>query len=153
MKTTGSSLSRLAALLLVLAAAAASQETAWGFEEELRKGSQYQNPNPNMAGIDPFAGIPGGFGPGGGFSIPGWGSGIIGGGYGGGFGGPKGGYSKNGVYRSAVTCNVPGPCYRKKLVCPKSCFGSYSRSGKGYGEGGGGGGCIMDCKKKCIAYC
>ncbi|KAL5579341.1 hypothetical protein UlMin_011783 [Ulmus minor] len=103
-------------------------------------------------------GGPGGFfGPGGGFDIPGLGSGfgngIIGGGYGSGYGGPNGGRNKNGVVRPTVVCKDKGPCYNKKLTCPAKCFTSYSRSGKGYGGGGGGGGCNMDCKKKCVAYC
>ncbi|KAK4770766.1 hypothetical protein SAY87_031298 [Trapa incisa] len=92
------------------------------------------------------------FGPGGGFGIPGFGSGWAGG-YGGGYGGPNGGYSKGGIIRPTVVCKERGPCYNKKLTCPAKCFTSFSRSGKGYGGGGGGGGCTMDCKKKCIAYC
>ncbi|PSS10275.1 Nonribosomal peptide synthetase [Actinidia chinensis var. chinensis] len=103
-------------------------------------------------------GSPGGFfGPGGGFNIPGfgsgWGNGVVGGGYGGGYGGPTGGYSKGGIIRPTIVCKDKGPCYKKKLICPAKCFTSYSRSGKNYGSGGGGGGCTMDCKKKCIAYC
>uniref|UniRef100_A0A5B7APU8 Putative glycine-rich cell wall structural protein 1.0 n=1 Tax=Davidia involucrata TaxID=16924 RepID=A0A5B7APU8_DAVIN len=96
------------------------------------------------------------FGPGGGFNIPGFGSGWgngIGGGYGAGYGGPSGGYSKGGVIRPTVECKEKGPCYKKKLTCPAKCFTSYSRSGKNYGAGGGGGGCTVDCKKKCVAYC
>lgn len=97
---------------------------------------------------------PGGFfGPGAGFSIPGFGSGSIGGGYGSGYGGPSGGYSRGGVVRPTVVCKEKGPCYQKKLTCPAKCFTSYSRSGKGYGAGGGGGGCTVDCRKKCVAYC
>ncbi|KAJ8618142.1 hypothetical protein MRB53_014328 [Persea americana] len=101
----------------------------------------------------------GNYGPGGGFNIPGvgtipgFGNGIIGGGYGAGYGGPSGGYSRGGVIRPTVTCTDHGPCYQKKLTCPEKCFSSYSRSGKNYGGGGGGGGCTMDCKKKCVAYC
>ncbi|XP_027338738.1 uncharacterized protein F12A10.7 [Abrus precatorius] len=97
------------------------------------------------------------FGPGGGFSIPGFGNGfgngIIGGGYGSGYGGPSGGSSKGGIIRPTVVCKDKGPCYQKKVTCPAKCFSSFSRSGKGYGAGGGGGGCTIDCKKKCIAYC
>ncbi|PNX72786.1 hypothetical protein L195_g047390 [Trifolium pratense] len=96
-----------------------------------------------------------GFGPGGGFSIPGFDNNIggFGGGYGGGFGGPNGGHSTNGVIRPTVVCKDRGPCFQKKVTCPARCFTSYSRSGKGYGGGGGGGGCTIDCKKKCTAYC
>ncbi|MCD9637917.1 hypothetical protein HAX54_021467 [Datura stramonium] len=43
-----------------------------------------------------------GFGPGGGFNIPGFGPGGGGGGYGGGFGGPKGGYGKGGIIRPTI---------------------------------------------------
>ncbi|RYR35959.1 hypothetical protein Ahy_A10g051039 isoform B [Arachis hypogaea] len=107
--------------------------------------------DPNYGGgVGPF------FGPGGGFSIPGFGNGFgngIGGGYGGGYGGPSGGYSRGGVVRPTVVCKDKGPCFQKKITCPAKCFTSYSRSGKGYGGGGGGGGCTIDCKKKCIAYC
>lgn len=100
-----------------------------------------------------------GFGPGGGFSIPGFDNNIIGGGgnyaggYGGGYGGPNGGHSTNGVIRPTVVCKDRGPCYQKKVTCPARCFTSFSRSGKGYSGGGGGGGCTIDCKKKCTAYC
>ncbi|RDX62061.1 hypothetical protein CR513_59645, partial [Mucuna pruriens] len=97
------------------------------------------------------------FGPGGGFTIPGFGNGfgngIIGGGYGSGFGSPNGGSSKGGIIRPTVVCKDRGPCYQKKLTCPAKCFSSFTRSGKGYGAGGGGGGCTIDCKKKCVAYC
>ncbi|KAG5104626.1 hypothetical protein AAZX31_15G066700 [Glycine max] len=97
------------------------------------------------------------FGPGGRFSIPGFGNGfgngIIGGGYGSGYGGPNGGSSKGGIIRPTVLCKDKGPCFQKKVTCPAKCFSSFSRSGKGYGAGGGGGGCTVDCKKKCIAYC
>lgn len=110
------------------------------------KGGGIGNGNP----YDP--GMGGIFGPGSGFGIPGLGNGI-GGGYGAGYGGPKGGYSRGGVITPTVVCKERGPCYMKKLTCPRKCFTSYSRSGKGYGAGGGGGGCTMDCKKKCIAYC
>ncbi|KAM7262707.1 hypothetical protein ACFE04_000390 [Oxalis oulophora] len=87
-----------------------------------------------------------------GFNIPGLGP-IVGGGYGGGYGGPSGGYGKGGIIRPTITCKEKGPCYGKKLTCPKKCFSSYHHSGKGGGGGGGGGGCSMDCKKKCVAYC
>jgi hypothetical protein len=91
--------------------------------------------------IPGFGSIPG-------FNVPG-----MGGGWGGGFGGPDGGYSRGGVVASTTVCSEKGPCYKKKLTCPKKCFASYSGSGKGYGGGGGGGGCTVDCKTKCIAYC
>ncbi|XP_031499966.1 glycine-rich cell wall structural protein 2-like [Nymphaea colorata] len=150
-KITSSILSPLAVAALLLStlvlAGADREETANGFEEELRRA----NRGPNSDG-DPYGGIPGGFFPGGGFPFPGFGPGM-GGGYGAGFGGPGGGYSRGGIYRPTVTCNTPGPCYRKRLACPASCFGSFSGSGKGYGYGGGGGGCTIDCRKKCIAYC
>ncbi|ERN03427.1 eggshell protein 2A [Amborella trichopoda] len=138
-------------VLAVLAASTLSRAFADVFSDELKK-----NPGQKRAGNpDPGDfGIPG---MGGGFGIPGigsgWGNGIIGGGYGGGFGGPNGGYSKGGIYRPTVVCSAPGPCYKKKLVCPAKCFKSFSKSGKNYGSGGGGGGCTMDCKKKCVAYC
>lgn len=99
------------------------------------------------------AGMGGFFGPGSGIPGFGNGNGIIGGGYGAGYGGPNGGHGKGGIIRPTVVCRERGPCYMKKLTCPKKCFTSYSRSGKGYGGGGGGGGCTMDCKKKCVAYC
>lgn len=150
-KMASSTLFSLAAALFLLCtlvlAGANREETAGGFEEELRKA----NNGPDSDG-DPFGGIPGGFFPGGGFPFPRFGPGF-GGGYGAGYGGPGGGYSRSGVYRPTVTCNIPGPCYGKRLVCPSSCFRSFGGSGKGYGYGGGGGGCTMDCRKKCIAYC
>ncbi|XP_020194812.1 uncharacterized protein [Aegilops tauschii subsp. strangulata] len=93
---------------------------------------------PNIPGIGT---IPG-------FTVPG-----MGGGWGGGYGGPDGGYSRGGVAASTTVCSEKGPCYKKKLTCPKKCFSSYSGSGKGYGGGGGGGGCTVDCKTKCVAYC
>ncbi|KAF1895502.1 hypothetical protein Lal_00044153 [Lupinus albus] len=93
------------------------------------------------------------FGPEGGFNIPGFGNGIIGGGYGSGYGSPNGGHSKNGVVRPTVVCKDKGPCYQKKVTCPAKCFTSSSSSGNGYGGGGGGGSCTIDCKNKCIAYC
>ncbi|KAG4960511.1 hypothetical protein AAZX31_13G227600 [Glycine max] len=114
------------------------------------------NKNNNQGG-GAGAGAGGFFGPGGGFSIPGFGNGfgngIIGGGYGSGYGGPNGGSSKGGIIRPTVVCKDKGPCFQKKVTCPAKCFSSFSRSGKGYGGGGGGGGCTIDCKKKCIAYC
>nr|KYP63016.1 hypothetical protein KK1_017578 [Cajanus cajan] len=123
------------------------------------KHSKNKNNNQGGGGGD-IGGNPGGFfGPGGGFSIPGFGNGngfgngIIGGGYGSGYGGPSGGSSRGGVIRPTVVCKDRGPCYQKKLTCPAKCFSSFSRSGKGYGAGGGGGGCTIDCKKNCIAYC
>lgn len=96
--------------------------------------------------IPGFGSIPGMGGDG--FNVPG-----IGGGWGGGYGGPAGGYSRGGVANPTVVCSEKGPCYKKKVTCPKKCFASYSGSGKGYGGGGGGGGCTVDCKTKCIAYC
>jgi hypothetical protein len=92
------------------------------------------------------------------FNIPGMGgigNGIpgLGGGWGGGSGGPAGGYSRGGVVVSSVVCSQKGPCYGKRVTCPRKCFGSYSGAGKGYGGGGGGGGCTFDCKVKCTAYC
>ncbi|KAI9121464.1 hypothetical protein K1719_008497 [Acacia pycnantha] len=106
----------------------------------------------NKGGGDNYGGAGGYSGPGAGF-IPGFGDGIVGGGYGAGYGGPNGGYSKGGVVRSSVVCKEKGPCFQKKVTCPAKCFSSFSRSGKGYGSGGGGGGCTIDCKKKCTAYC
>ncbi|XP_064940851.1 uncharacterized protein LOC135594398 isoform X2 [Musa acuminata AAA Group] len=70
-----------------------------------------------------------------------------------GYGGPGGGYGHDGVVLPSVVCSDKGPCYKKKLTCPASCFTSYSHYGKGGGGGGGGGGCTMDCKKHCVAYC
>ncbi|CAD6206159.1 unnamed protein product [Miscanthus lutarioriparius] len=75
------------------------------------------------------------------------------GGWGGGYGGPADGYAHSGVVAPTVTCAEKGPCYRKKVTCPKKCFSSYSGAGKGYGGGGGGGSCTVDCKVKCTAYC
>ncbi|KAL6637591.1 hypothetical protein ACP70R_025163 [Stipagrostis hirtigluma subsp. patula] len=97
-----------------------------------------------------------------GFSIPGmggggagFGNGIpgLGGGWGGGYGAPAGGYARGGVVAPTTVCSEKGPCYRKRVTCPKKCFSSYSGAGKGYGGGGGGGGCTVDCKVKCTAYC
>ncbi|XP_022845633.1 putative glycine-rich cell wall structural protein 1 [Olea europaea var. sylvestris] len=118
-------------------------------------GSSKPKFNNNKKGSGNDGGVGGFFGPGGGFNIPGFGSGWgngIGGGYGAGYGGPNGGYSKGGIIRSSLVCKEKGPCYKKKLICPAKCFSSYHRSGKGYGGGGGGGGCTIDCKK-CTAYC
>ncbi|KAL2524187.1 glycine-rich protein [Abeliophyllum distichum] len=115
-----------------------------------------ESSKPNKKGGGNDGGMGGFFGPGGGFDVPGFGSGWgngVGGGYGAGYGGPNGGYSKGGIIRSSVVCKEKGPCYKKKLTCPAKCFSSYHRSGKGYGGGGGGGGCTIDCKKKCTAYC
>ncbi|KAK3137120.1 hypothetical protein QOZ80_5BG0448180 [Eleusine coracana subsp. coracana] len=92
-------------------------------------------------------GIPG-FPPGGFFGGAGYG-GAGGGGWGAGYGGAGGG----GVEVPTVTCQEKGPCYGKKVTCPKKCFWSYSRSGNGYGAGGGGGSCTVDCKYKCAASC
>ncbi|CAL4918354.1 unnamed protein product [Urochloa decumbens] len=117
-------------------------------------------PNPGAGGVGGGgAAIPTipGFGNGG---IPGMGGfgnggipGMAGGGWGGGYGGPSGGYARGGVVAPTVTCTEKGPCYRKKVTCPKKCFSSYSGAGKGYGGGGGGGSCTVDCKVKCTAYC
>ncbi|MCU5803820.1 hypothetical protein J4G24_19705, partial [Clostridioides difficile] len=112
-------------------------------DDKLSKGKTTNQNTKGGNGYD--AGMDGFFGPGSG--IPGFGNGIVGGGYGAGYGGPNGGYSRGGVIRPSVVCKERGPCYMKKLTCPKKCFTSYSRSGKGYGGGGGGGGCTMDCKK------
>ena len=109
-------------------------------------------PNPGGAGgaIPTIPGFGGGI-PG----MSGFGNGIPGmaGGWGGGYGGPAGGYARGGVVAPTVTCTDKGPCYRKKVTCPKKCFSSYSGAGKGYGGGGGGGSCTVDCKVKCTAYC
>uniref|UniRef100_A0A0E0KHD4 Glycine-rich protein n=1 Tax=Oryza punctata TaxID=4537 RepID=A0A0E0KHD4_ORYPU len=112
----------------------------------------YPGTNPGGAGggiptIPGFGSIPG-MGGMGGFNVPG-----MGGGWGGGYGTPSGGYSRGGVVVPTVVCSERGPCYKKKVTCPKKCFSSYSSSGKGYGGGGGGGGCTIDCKTKCTAYC
>ncbi|KAL6638485.1 hypothetical protein ACP70R_023980 [Stipagrostis hirtigluma subsp. patula] len=96
---------------------------------------------------------PGGFfygGPGGFFGGPGGGGG---GGWGAGYGGPGGGYAHGGVEVPTVVCEEKGPCYGKKVACPKKCFWTYSRAGNGYGAGGGGGSCTVDCKAKCTATC
>ncbi|KAE8708889.1 PAP-specific phosphatase HAL2-like [Hibiscus syriacus] len=105
--------------------------------------------NPKTSDQKNNGGIGGLFGPGpGGFGIPAWGNGIIGGGYGAGVGGPYGGYSRGDVISPSVVCKEKGPCFTKRLACPAKCFSSFSSSGNGYG-----GGCTVDCKKKCIAYC
>uniref|UniRef100_A0A0D9VXC9 Uncharacterized protein n=1 Tax=Leersia perrieri TaxID=77586 RepID=A0A0D9VXC9_9ORYZ len=101
---------------------------------------------PTIPGMGSIPGMGGGGM--GGFNMPG-----MGGGWGGGYGGPSGGYSRGGVVVPTVVCSEKGPCYRKKVTCPKKCFSSYRSSGKGYGGGGGGGGCTIDCKTKCTAYC
>ncbi|KAK8575273.1 hypothetical protein V6N13_033487 [Hibiscus sabdariffa] len=142
-------------LAILLISASLSAATGPDFFEPLSSSQQNQNKGSKTSDQNNNnGGIGGLFGPGpAGFGIPGWGNGIIGGGYGAGVGGPSGGYSKGGVIRPTVVCKVKGPCFNKKLACPAKCFTSFSRSGKGYGSGGGGGGCTMDCKKKCIAYC
>ncbi|XP_039841242.1 uncharacterized protein LOC120701165 [Panicum virgatum] len=71
----------------------------------------------------------------------------------GGYYGGGGGYAHGGVEVPAVACQEKGPCYGKKVACPKRCFWSYSRSGNGYGAGGGGGSCTVDCRAKCTATC
>lgn len=114
-------------------------------------------PNPSHS-TNPDTSLPG-FDPAGGFSIPGFGNGNpfnvpgFAGGWGGGSSGSNGGHAYGGVVEPSVVCSDKGPCYKKKVTCPKKCFSSYSRSGKNYGAGGGGGGCTIDCKKKCIGYC
>jgi hypothetical protein len=95
-------------------------------------------------------GYPGNNGGGGGGWGGGWGAGYGGGGPGGGGGG---GYAHGGVDVPTVVCQEKGPCYGKKVACPKRCFWSYSRSGNGYGGGGGGGSCTVDCRDKCTATC
>ncbi|WVZ91482.1 hypothetical protein U9M48_037648 [Paspalum notatum var. saurae] len=107
----------------------------------------------------------GGYGAGAGFIPPGasipivpaasGGPGAGGGGWGWGAGyGGAGGYAHGGVeVPPPVVCQEKGPCYGKKLACPKRCFWSYSRSGNGYGAGGGGGSCTIDCTAKCTASC
>jgi len=71
----------------------------------------------------------------------------------GGYYGGGGGYAHGGVEVPTVVCQEKGPCYGKKVACPKRCFWSYSRSGNGYGAGGGGGSCTVDCRAKCTATC
>ncbi|CAA0825297.1 Unknown protein [Striga hermonthica] len=114
-------------------------------------GSAQQKKTSSKGGANDVPGMGGFFGPGGGFNVPGFGP-VAGGGYGSGFGGPTGGRSKSGIVRNPVTCTEKGPCYKKKLICPKKCFTAYGGSGKGYGYGGGGGSCNIDCKK-CRATC
>ncbi|TVU48785.1 hypothetical protein EJB05_00059, partial [Eragrostis curvula] len=116
------------------------------------------NPLPAPAGRPgPYYGYGGGGGipgfPPGGFygGVPGNGNGGFGGG--GGWGAGYGGYAHGGVEVPTVVCQEKGPCYGKKVTCPKKCFWSYSRSGNGYGAGGGGGSCTVDCKYKCAASC
>jgi hypothetical protein len=82
------------------------------------------------------------------------GPGNIGGFYGAPGGGPGGwGAGYGGVEVPTVVCQEKGPCYGKKVTCPKTCFWSYSRAGNGYGAGGGGGSCTVDCKNECTATC
>ncbi|XP_078178207.1 uncharacterized protein LOC144572489 [Carex rostrata] len=131
-----------------------------------RTTSKTQNPttkpNPSHS-TNPDTSLPG-FDPAGGFSIPGFGNGNpfgngpfnvpgFAGGWGGGSSGSNGGHASGGVVVPSVVCSDKGPCYKKRVTCPKKCFSSYSRSGKNYGAGGGGGGCTIDCKKRCIGYC
>ncbi|URE02484.1 glycine-rich protein [Musa troglodytarum] len=142
MEKTSLLLVSLLLLLLVLA-------TADDLEAELPKGKGHGEDD-DGAGVPWFGADPGSFfGHGGRFHVPAG----IGGGWGGGFGGPSGGYARGGVVRPSVVCSEKGPCYKKRVTCPDSCFTSFSRSGKGYGGGGGGGGCTIDCKKRCTAYC
>lgn len=140
-------------LLLGLHATFAAAARAGAVDAELTskpspvpKKPSVKPPGPGAASPTfPGFGIPGM----GGFGIPGMGAG----GWGGGYGGPGGGYARGGVVAPTVTCSEKGPCYRKKVTCPKKCFSSYSGAGKGYGGGGGGGSCTVDCKVKCTAYC
>uniref|UniRef100_A0A0E0MQ01 Uncharacterized protein n=1 Tax=Oryza punctata TaxID=4537 RepID=A0A0E0MQ01_ORYPU len=90
-----------------------------------------------------------------GFFGPGNNNPYIGGGAGGGAGGWGAGYgsSPGGAEVPTMVCSDKGPCYGKKLSCPKKCFFSFSRSGNGYAAGGGGGGCSFDCTTKCAATC
>lgn len=46
-------------------------------------------------------------------------------------------------------CLTPGPCYKKKLVCPKQCSGGGGRLQTNHIPGWT---CILDCKK-CTARC
>ncbi|BAF12803.1 MFS18 protein [Oryza sativa Japonica Group] len=141
----------LAARDLMSAAPSAKKQPA-GRKPSVQPGYPGTNPGGGGGGgiptIPGFGSIPGMGGGMGGFNVPG-----MGGGWGGGYGTPSGGYSRGGVVVPTVVCSDKGPCYRKKVTCPKKCFSSYSSSGKGYGGGGGGGGCTIDCKTKCTAYC
>ncbi|PAN22068.1 hypothetical protein PAHAL_3G510500 [Panicum hallii] len=103
-----------------------------------------------IPGIPPGSFYPRGPGSNGGYPAGGFGGG---GGWGQGAGYGGGGYAHGGVEVPAVVCQEKGPCYGKKVACPKRCFWSYSRSGNGYGAGGGGGSCTVDCKAKCTATC
>lgn len=94
-----------------------------------------------------YGAVPAGYGPAGVPGAGGWGAGY------GGSGGGGGSYAHGGVEAPTVVCQDKGPCYGKKVACPKRCFWSYSRSGSGYGAGGGGGSCTVDCKDKCTATC
>ncbi|KAF8413957.1 hypothetical protein HHK36_001954 [Tetracentron sinense] len=143
----------IAVLLATASLSEASRpESSRALEAQLKNSKGKDKSNNDNKGGGNDGGMSGFMNPGGGFEIPGmgsgWGNGIIGGGYGAGYGGPTGGYSKGGTIRPTVVCKDKGPCYKKKLTCPAKCFTSYSRSGKNYGSGGGGGGCTMDCKKK-----
>ncbi|KAG8097772.1 hypothetical protein GUJ93_ZPchr0013g33769 [Zizania palustris] len=157
---TGTGTARVAALVLLLLGLAATAALAARDVGDLKKQAPRGKPSvappvtkpggggggiPSIPGI---GSIPGMGGAAGGFNMPG-----MGGGWGGGYGGPSGGYSRGGVVVPTVVCSEKGPCYKKKVTCPKKCFSSYSNSGKGYGGGGGGGGCTIDCKTKCTAYC
>ncbi|KAF0909963.1 hypothetical protein E2562_001216 [Oryza meyeriana var. granulata] len=158
---------RVAALILLLGLSATASlamrdvaelmSTPSGKKQPPRGGKPAVQPGTNPGGVGGAGGgiptIPGigsipGMGGMGGFNVPG-----MGGGWGGGYGTPSGGYSRGGVVVPTVVCSEKGPCYKKKVTCPKKCFSSYSSSGKGYGGGGGGGGCTIDCKTKCTAYC
>ncbi|KAG2622419.1 glycine-rich cell wall structural protein 1.0-like [Panicum virgatum] len=139
-------------LLLLVAAAVASAA----------RDLDAANPLPApAAGNKPDPAYHGGYGgaipgiPPGGFYGAGPGNNGGGGGWGAGYGGPGGGggYAHGGVEVPTVVCQEKGPCYGKKVACPKRCFWSYSRSGNGYGAGGGGGSCAVDCKAKCTATC
>nr|BAJ86081.1 predicted protein [Hordeum vulgare subsp. vulgare] len=156
---------RAAALLLLLGlacnAALAARDVVGGAAQvkaKAKAGKKPAKPYVPPATKPPGAGVVGGGGGGmpaipGFGSIPGFNVPGMGGGWGGGYGGPDGGYARGGVAASTTVCSEKGPCYKKKLTCPKKCFSSYSGAGKGYGGGGGGGGCTVDCKTKCVAYC
>ncbi|VAI00958.1 unnamed protein product [Triticum turgidum subsp. durum] len=158
---------RAAALLLLLALACtpalAARDVASSAAQAKTKGkpTPSSGKKPAKPYVPPATKPPGSSGVGGGGmpaipgigTIPGFNVPGMGGGWGGGYGGPDGGYSRGGVAASTTVCSEKGPCYRRKLTCPKKCFSSYSGAGKGYGGGGGGGGCTVDCKTKCVAYC
>ncbi|XP_066357095.1 glycine-rich protein HC1-like [Miscanthus floridulus] len=151
----------LLAILLAAAAAASVASAARDLDgANPLPAARNSNPDPNYYGYGAVPGVGGPAGNGGGFyGGPGYGSGVVppggfgfggGGGWGAGYGG---GYAHGGVEVPTVVCQDKGPCYGKKVACPKRCFWSYSRSGNGYGARGGGGSCTIDCKAKCTATC